>query len=461
MTDTEKMTDILDPQEARRQRMITEPLLPLLIRTAIPTMIGMLVAMIYNLTDTFWVARLDNTAMTAAVGVVFSFFTLTQALGFWFGYGSGNTMSRLLGSGNRKEAEIISSTGIVLATVLGTLLMVLCLIFLRPLAGLIGGSASEELMSCTVSYLRIIVIVIPFSLYATTLYNQFRLCGNVKDGMTGLAVGMITNIVIDPLLILVFHMGVTGAGLATLIGQVLSCVLLTSLSFKNGNIPVTFRKFSLKNRRWYHICMGGAPNFCRQGITSLASVLLNNVAVPYGTDTIAALTIAGRVAMLVYSLMIGFGQGFQPICAMNYGAKKYDRVNKVLKMTVGTGTAFMILGAVVIYIFAEPLIGIFSTEQAVVEAGVRILRYQCFALPFLAVYAISSMYMQNIGMYWRALVISVSRQGLFYIPALYILTGSLGVLGIYIVQPVADVLSFGMALAIVIFSAGKTHLKET
>ncbi|MCM1298345.1 MAG: MATE family efflux transporter [Firmicutes bacterium] len=437
-----------ETKEQRRERIITAPLLPLLIKTAIPTIIGMLVTVIYNLTDTFWIGRLDNKSMTAAIGIVFAFVSFIQALGFWFGYGSGNVMSRRLGEGNDREAETVSSDGVVLASVTGIALMIPMLIFVEPLAALLGGSASESLMKYTVQYLRVMLISVPFSLFATTVYNQLRLCGNVKDGMLGLLAGIMTNIILDPVLIILFRTEMLGAGLATLIGQIVGAAVLTFLSYRHGNIPVKFNNCNLGGGRLYHILAGGAPNFSRQAITSIASVLLNVAAADFGEATIAAFTVSSRVASLGYMAMIGFGQGFQPICAMNYGAKKYDRVKKAFRLTVGIGTVFMTAAAIVCAVFAKSLAEILSPDEEVIRIGSVILRYQCISFPFLAFYAVSSMYMQNCGKYMTSLIISTARQGFFYIPLLFALGTVLGDFGLYIVQPAADILSFVLAAGI-------------
>ncbi|MCM1479525.1 MAG: MATE family efflux transporter [Muribaculaceae bacterium] len=447
-----------ETKEQRREQIITAPLLPLLIKTAVPTIIGMLVTVIYNLTDTFWIGKLNSKSMTAAVGIVFAFVSFIQAIGFWFGYGSGNVMSRKLGAGDDKEAETVSSNGVVLAAATGIVLMIPMLIFVEPLAALLGGNASESLMRYTVQYLRVMLIAVPFSLFATTVYNQLRLCGNVKDGMVGLLAGILANIILDPILIIVFRMEMLGAGLATLIGQVIGAAVLTFLSYRHGNIPVRFNKCDFSGGRLYHILAGGAPNFSRQGITSVASVLLNVAAADFGETAIAAFTVSSRVASLGYMVMIGFGQGFQPICAMNYGAKKYDRVKKAFRLTVGIGTGLMIIAAAIFAMFAEPLVGILSKDGEVIQTGAAILRYQCVSFPFLAFYAVSSMYMQNCGKYMTSLVISVARQGIFYIPLLFALGAALGDFGLYTVQPVSDILSF--VFAAIILAARRDKIKE-
>lgn len=430
-----------EKKKSRRERILTEPVLPLLIKTAIPTIIGMLINMVYNLTDTFFIGQLNNKSMTAAIGIVFSFVGFIQAIGFWFGYGSGNFMSRKLGEKEDEEAKILSSSGIVMALGAGIVLMFLLSFFVEPLASLLGGNASAQLLSFTTEYLRIIIFSIPFSLFALTVYNQLRLCGNVKDGMIGLLVGMLSNMILDPILIFGFKMGFTGAGWATLAGQVIGSITLFILSQTHGNIPVSLRAARFTKDRIYHVLAGGAPNFSRQGITSIASVLLNIVAARYGEATIAALTVSSRIAALAYMVMIGWGQGFQPICAMNYGAKQYDRVKHALKLTLSIGTIFLIFATALLAVFASSVTAVLSRDSEVIRLGTQILRIQCATLPFMGFYAVSSMYMQNIGQYSRALWISIARQGFFYIPLLFLLPAIGGQLGLFWVQPAADFLS--------------------
>ena len=436
-------------KELRRKAILNDDLLLLLVKTSIPTIIGILVMVIYNLTDTFFVGILNNKSMTAAIGIVFSFMSFIQAIGFWFGYGSGNIMSKKIGENEEKEAEIISSIGILFAIVIGILIAILSCFFVLPLSKFIGGSASENLLNFTVEYLKVIIISIPFGLYSITLYNQLRLCGNVKDGMIGLLIGMAVNIVLDPVLMFVFKFGFIGAGYATLIGQITGCIVLTNLSGKNGNIAVNLKKVRINKDRVYHILAGGMPNFSRQSITGIALILLNVVAAKYGDGVIAALTISSRIAVLAYMIMIGWGQGFQPICAMNYGAKQYDRVKKAFKFAVVGGTLFLIMAAILLYVFSELFIKTMSNDNEVILVGSEILRMQCITLPLLGYFAISSMLMQNIGQYFWASIISISRQGIFYIPLLYILSNIFGEFGIYLLQPVADVLSFGLAVIVV------------
>lgn len=438
-----------DKKEERRRAILNDPILPLLVKTSIPTIIGMLVMVIYNLTDTFFVGILNNKSMTAAIGIVFSFMSFIQAIGFWFGYGSGNIMSKRIGQGNEYEAEKISSIGILFALGFGILIAFISWIFISPLARFIGGSASESLMRFTVDYMRVIVLSIPFALYSMTLYNQLRLCGNVKDGMRGLLSGMLVNMALDPILMFGLGLGFIGAGYATLIGQIVGTILLTRLSRKNGNIGVDLKKVRINKERVYHILAGGMPNFLRQSITSIALILLNISAARYGDGLLAALTISSRILALAYLIMIGWGQGFQPICAMNYGASQYGRVKKAFKLAVLGATAFLILSAFGLHIFAKELIMTMTKDSQVIAYTRKLLNLQCLTLPLLGYFALSSMLMQNIGQYFWSSIISISRQGIFYIPLLYILTGAFGQVGIYLLQPMADLMSFILAIFVV------------
>ena len=198
----------------------------------------------------------------------------------------------------------------------------------------------------------------------------------------------------------------------------------------------------------YFSLVGGLPNFSRQAITGAALVLLNVTAARYGESMIAALTISSKIVAVAFMIMIGWGQGFQPICAMNYGAQQYERVKKAFITTVAVGTVFLSVASIILYIFAEYWMQLMSTDEEVVSIGIKILRMQCFSLPLLGVFAVSSMFMQNIGNYFSALLISISRQGFFYVPLLYLLPAVYGKTGIYLLRPVSDFLSFLFAVAV-------------
>nr|MCR4590889.1 MATE family efflux transporter [Lachnospiraceae bacterium] len=315
-----------DKREERIKGFTTKELFPLIVKMAVPSMTGMIVATIYNMTDTFWIGKLGSEALTASVGVVFAFVSVIQAIGFWFGYGSGNYISRMLGKKDYEEAERMAAIGAMVAVTAGFVIMIICLILIHPLICLLGGDTSQELFTATDRYLTVTIFSIPFMLFSNVVYNQLRLSGAAKSSMLGLLAGMLINMVLDPVLILRMEMGVRGAAYASLAGQIAGCVLLFRETLRNGNVRIDLRKGRPTFFHIKEILSGGAPNFCRQGITSISSVLLNNLAGLYGVNVIAAVTVAQRVIYIAYALVIGFGQGFQPVCAINYGAGKVDRV---------------------------------------------------------------------------------------------------------------------------------------
>lgn len=433
-------------KEMKRKAILNDALLPILIKTSIPTIIGMLVMVIYNLTDTFFVGILNNRSMTAAIGIVFSFMSFIQALGFWFGYGSGNIMSKKIGEQNYKETKNMASIGIFFAISTGLIIAFLSQIFIIPLAKFLGGNASNDLLKFTIDYLQIIILSIPFGIYSLTIYNQLRLCGNVKEGMAGLLFGMITNMILDPVMMFTLKLGFIGAGYATLTGQIIGSFVLTYFSFKSGNISL---HLNFNKERIYHILAGGMPNFSRQSITSIAMILLNVTAAKYGDSLLAALTVSSRISAIAYMIMIGWSQGFQPICAMNYGGKKYSRVQEAFKLTAIIGSIFLIFSAIFLYVFSNELVKTMTADSEVISISVQILHMQCITLPFVGFFAVSSMLLQNIGKYLMASILSISRQGIFFIPLLYILSGLLSQYGIYLLQPLSDVLSFALAVFMV------------
>ena len=383
-------------KEYIRTQILNEKLLPLLVKMSIPTIIGMLIMVIYSLTDTFFVGVLNDKSMTASIGISFSFISIIQAIGFWFGYGSGNIMSKKIGEKDEKEAQIISSVGISFSIFSGFLIAIVSWIFILDLSKFIGANASPSLFKNTVDYLRIIIVAIPFILYSITLYNQLRLCGNVKDAMLGLLLGIFSNMLLDPVFMFVFGFGFVGAGYATFVGQIVSCISLSILAKRNANIGFSLKNIKYSKTRIYHILVGGIPNFSRQVITSISLILVNRVASKFGDSTIAAITVSSRIVAVAYMIMVGLGQGFQPICAMNYGAKKYDRVKTAFFLTVVIGSIFLIFSSILLYFFAEDFVSIMSKDAKVISIGVKILKIQCISMPFLAYFAVSSMLMQNI-----------------------------------------------------------------
>lgn len=439
-------------QEERYAMMTETPVSRLIPSLAVPTIISMLVTSFYNMADTFFVGKI-NTQATGAVGVVFSVMALIQACGFFFGHGSGNYISRKLGAGDFGAANKMAACGFFLAFIMGTVISILGIAFLEPLAMLLGSTPT--ILPYTKDYMRLILIGAPFMMSSLVLNNQLRFQGSASYAMVGIVTGAVINIVLDPILIFAFKMDVAGAALATLLSQIVSFTLLILMSRKGGNICVHIRNF---RPSWYYIkeiFRGGFPSLCRQGLGSVAQICLNRAAGmyggvygdAYGDAAIAAMSIVNRVVMFANSALIGFGQGFQPVCGMNYGGKKYWRVREAFIFCVKYAVVFLIVVSLIGFTFAEPIISVFRKADAdVIEIGTLALRLHCLTFPLNAWIVMCNMMLQSIGKAFKASVVAAARQGLFFLPFIWILPVFTGLLGVQMCQAWADFCSFLLAV---------------
>ena len=425
-------------------RLTTAPIPGLVCRLAVPTIIGMLVTSFYNMADTYFVGRIGTSA-TAAVGVVFPLMAIIQACGFFFGHGSGNYISRTLGAGDQEDASRMASTGFFSALFTGAVLAAAGLVFIRPLARLLGST--ETILPYAVAYMRFILIGTPFMMASLVLNNQLRFQGSAVYGMVGIASGAIINIALDPLLIFAFNMGIAGAALATIISQVVGFCLLLAGTRRGGNLAVRLRNVTPRAHYFRAILNGGVPSLCRQGLNSVGTICLNLASGAYGDAAIAAMSIVSRIVMFANSCVIGFGQGFQPVCGFNYGAKKYSRVKEAFRFCVKVATAFLCCAAVLAFAFAPQLVAFFRRGDAQVAAvGAVTLRAQCLTFPLSAWIVLCNMMMQTIGKSVRASFLAMARQGVFFIPAVLILPRILGLFGLQISQAIADVITFAVSI---------------
>lgn len=434
-------------EEQRQQkfdRMTKTPIPRLIGELAIPTIISMLVTSFYNMADTFFVGKI-NTSATAAVGIVFPLMAMIQAFGFFCGHGSGNYISRQLGAHNFEDASKMSATGFVSAFVLGLGILVVGFLFTDPLLRIMGST--ETILPYARSYMRIILIGAPYMTASLVLNNQLRFQGSAFCSMIGITTGAVLNIVLDPLFIFVLDMGVAGAALATIISQFVSFCLLIAGTFRGGNLRLNLRDFSPSLKYYQNIVKGGAPSLFRQGLGSFATVCLNLMAGPYGDAAIAAMSIVTRISQFAASVVIGFGQGFQPVCGFNYGAKLFKRVQEGFWFCVKFCTSVLLVAAVCGWIFSPNLIGIFlKTDPLVIEYGSQALRLQALTFPLVGWITISNMMLQTIGKTMKASLLAMSRQFLFFVPVILTLPGFLGILGVQFSQPIADFCSFLLAV---------------
>ena len=425
------------------------PVHRVIITMAIPTIISMLVTGLYNIADTFFVGKIDTQA-TAAVGVVFSLMFFVQAMGFFFGHGSGNYISRELGARRHENAIKMASTGFFSSFLVGVIVLILGEIFLTPLSLMLGSTPT--ILPYTEEYMQVILLGAPFLTSSLTLNNQMRLQGNANFAMYGIVTGAILNVVLDPILIFTCGMGVSGAAWATVIGQAVSFVILFLMTRRGENIAIHFRNFSPSLQRYKEIFYGGSPSMMRQGLACVATMSLNFAAGAYGDSAIAAMSIVSRIAMLSFAVVIGLGQGFQPVCGFCYGAGLYDRLKEAYRFTVIIGTSFLIVICIIGWIISGSLIGVFRDDPKVIAIGVVALRWQLCAFPLNSLILASNMLAQTCRKPWRANILAAARQGLFFIPLIFILPSYFGLLGVEMCQAVSDVLSFTLTVPIVIYT---------
>lgn len=439
----------MDQQEEKFIQMTQPPVGGLILKLAVPCIVSMLVTTFYNMADTFFVGMLKSNAATGAVGVVFSMMTIIQAVGFFFGHGSGNYISRQLGSKNYDEASKMAATGFFSALTAGLLICILGQIFLRPLARLLGST--ETILPYTEAYLRVILIGAPWMTASLVLNNQLRFQGSASYAMVGITAGAVLNIALDPIMIFWMDLGVAGAGWATIISQLVSFCLLLAGCRRGSNVRLHIRNVQFKGFYYKMIVKGGLPSLARQGLGSLATICLNQACRSYGDAVIAAMGVVQRITQFGGSAMIGFGQGFQPVCGFNYGAKLYKRVKDGFWFCVKYSFLFLVVVSALGYIFAPQLIALFRDDPEVIACGTTALRLQCLTFPLQSWLIIANMMEQTIGRTIPATFLAAARQGVFFIPAVLILPLMMKLLGIQAAQSVADILSFISAVPIQLY----------
>ncbi|MCR5138010.1 MAG: MATE family efflux transporter [Oscillospiraceae bacterium] len=471
-----------DAAEAKYIRMTTQPVEKLILKLAVPTIISMLVTAFYNLADTFFIRQLDSDSMVAAVGVVLPLMNIIQAIGFYHGHGSGNYISRAFGRQDLKDAEKMAATGFFCALSFGILLAALGLCFRRSFV-MILGAKTEETVENSIRYMQYILLAAPLMMGSIVMNNQLRFQGNAFFSMIGLTSGAVVNLILDPILIFRkgqsvgiagLHaafgagMGVSGAALATALSQCLSFVILAIGLSRSDNVKIRLKNFCPKPYYLKGIMQGGLPSLARQGIGSLATASLNHSIGLYLTGAAmidaaqAAMTGVNRIMMLLASVLIGFGQGFQPVCGFNYGAKLYDRVKKAFGFCVKLATVVLILMAAVFFVLARPVTNLVAgASPEAAQIAVFAFRAQLVTLPLLGWIILCNMMLQNIGATAKATLLALARQGLSFIPMILLLPSlmqGLGpgpLLGIELAQPAADVISFAIAIPV-----GLSELKK-
>lgn len=443
--------------ELQRKRMLTVPIPKLIIGMIIPTVLSQLITVIYNTADTFFVARIGTSA-AAAVGVVFSLQSIMQAYGFGVGTGCGSLVARCLGAAQNEKAESYANSALLAGLVGSLVIMIPSLIFLPQLMRLLGST--DTMLDYCVSYARIILMGCPFLCTSSVMSCILRNEGEPIYAVVGLVIGGFFNVILDPVLIFWAHWGIAGAAAATIVSQALSWIILLRAFLAGKSIvKINPRSISRRWRDYFEIYTTGIPTTCRQGMASLGSAVLNIYASHYGDSAVAAVTISNKIYLFVRNVIIGVGQGFQPVAGFNFGAGDKERTRQAFIFSTQLGTVICVVAAVFIGFNTELVMSWFrGDDPAVIAIGKSALLFACAVMPLMAYSTFVNQLYQCLGFKLAATMLACCRNGFFLIPVVLVLPRFIGVGGVEMAQPLADFLTFVISVPFQI-SFFRKHLR--
>ena len=425
----------------KSEHMIQTPVKKAILSLALPSMGSMLITSVYNITDAYFISKISISA-SAAVGIVLSLMALIQAVGFAVGMGSGSRIAILLGKEEKEKAEIYGTSAFVLSVLVGGILGALGLWKAEQVMKFLGST--ETILPYAIIYGRYILCVAPIMCGSFVLNNLLRAEGKAKFACIAVLAGAVLNILLDYLLIEIFALGIHGGGIATLTSQTLSfVVLLCWYLTKRTWLMLSFKSISKSVSVYWEILKHGFSSFLRQGFACLATYLLNISVAPYGDEAVAGVSVAGRIFLLLFSIIVGFVQGYSPVVGCHYGEGDIRKVKKALWFSMKLGTIVTIGLGSFAYFGAKKLVGCFLEHDTIaLEIGAKALEYQSIVLPLIFVATLCNMTYQSMGKVASASFMASCRQGIFFVPAILVLPYMWGIKGGILAQPIADVLSF-------------------
>jgi putative MATE family efflux protein len=427
--------------------MESAPVLQAIIRLALPMVAAMLAQSIYNMTDMFFIGMAGDPGMVAAVSLAFPIFMLSQALGNVFATGGSSYISRLLGIKNTGEAKNTSSVSFYLSMAAGLLLTVLLYCFKTPIINLIG--ASEATFAHTEGYYVIVVLFMPFAVTSTLFSGLMRSEGATNKAMILQLIGIVLNIILDPIFILQFGWGTKGAAWATIIGQLASFAYgIWYFCSKKTTLSITLKDNKPNKTLLRELFFIGIPAGLSNVLMSIANILGNRIAAGYGDYVVAGSGVQLRIASLCFMFVFALTMGYQPFAGFNYGAKNFARLKQGFKVTAVLTTIICVTGAVVFFFFGDYLIRFFINDPQTVEAGSSMLRAFIAGLLFMGIQITLMTTYQALGKSTEAMLVSLGRQLLFYVPSLYLLNGFFGFKGFIFALPASDLFTAVLALAL-------------
>ena len=436
-------------QEARRTMMLNEPISRVIPKMAVPTIVAFLINSIYSLADTYFVSNLGTNA-TAAVSVNASLDQLIMMCGSMVAMGANSYIARLLGEGDEKKASKVLSTSFFAAFFLGVMLLIFGNLFMTPMVRLLGATPTCEAYS--IDYATYVLLAAPF-MAANFVMNQcLRSEGSATLSMVGMGFGGILNIVLDPIFIFGLDMGVAGASLATAISKWVSfSILIFPYITKRSLLHLSIKNFHPTKDIVTKVVSVGSSSLFRNGLSVVSAILLNRIAGGISDSVLAAVGVTNKIMMFPFCIILGFGNGFQPVAGFNWGAKRYDRVQESYKFSSRVSLIGSTVMALAIAVFCDQLIVLFAgTDDYMRRIGGFCILAQCIALPIHAWVAMVNMLCVGLGNAKGAFWLATARQGTCFIPILFPLAWAFGEYGIASVQALADVVSIAIAIPIAI-----------
>lgn len=430
-----------------------------LIALSIPSILAMFMNAIYNIADAYFIGKLGDTAALAAVSLIFPVTLVIGAIGLGFGIGGGSAASRLLGEKDLPRAIKITSSTFFLSMVSATLFLVLGLIFAEPF--LRAMNAEGAVLEYGLSYLRIILVGGFFQILNMTMNNIIRAEGAASYSSMAISIGAILNIVLDPIFIFALKMGVTGAAVATTIGQFIAFIVAISFFFsKRSTLKIKFSAFSKELRDYVEILKIGTPSFLRQVLSGFSSFLMLGLITSYGDESLAAIGAVVRLIMFASFAIFGFSHAFQPVAGYNYGALKFGKMYESLKFSLVITSVYSLIMAIIMFVVPEQLIMIFSKDPDVLKMGVKALQIFAISFPIIGFQVIYSTFFQAIGSGTASFISAIARQGLILIPLLYVLNHYFALDGVILSQPAADYLSLILTIILGVYIQKRLRREE-
>ncbi len=408
-----------------------------ILKLSIPTVLSNIVSLLYNLTDTYFIGLLDDPVQLGAISLAFPVFMLIQAIGNVFGNGAPSYISRCLGAKRYEEVERTSAVSVYVSSAATIVIGIAIFIFMDPILHLLGTSDAN--IGPTRAYLQVIVAFAVVIILQVILSSMLRAVGKVREAVIGIIIGTVLNIVLDPVFILVFHQGVAGAAIATIIGNLVGVVYYIVVYVK-GDLPLSIRVKDCRPsvRIFSEVLKIGLPNSISVVIMSCSNIILNNLASGFGDHVVSAYGVSGKLIQMVFMIVVGYVTGYMPFAGYNYGAGNFKRMLAALRFTMLSGTGVCLVLLVPFVWLSPDFVRAFTSDAQIIDVGVRFLRAQAWAVPIMAVQITMMVTFQATGQAIRAMTVNMGRQLLYNIPFLFLFSHLWGLSGLLYAQMAAD-----------------------